>query len=140
MGILFQFMQNPGQAHWKALKQVIRYLGCTKDLWLTFGGTEKDKVEGYCDANWVSQQHCHLILGFSFHFGEGAISWSLKKQGIVALLSTEAKYIAQTHAAKEAIWLRNFINEIQGKLSRPLMMSCNNQGAIMLAKDNKFHL
>ena len=41
VGVLSQFIQNPGQAHWEALKHVIMYLGCTKDLWLTFGGKER---------------------------------------------------------------------------------------------------
>ena len=35
---LSQFIQNPGPAHWEALKRVIVFLGSTKDLWLTFGG------------------------------------------------------------------------------------------------------
>ena len=35
---LLQFIQNPGPAHWEALKRVIVFLGTTKDLWLTFGG------------------------------------------------------------------------------------------------------
>ena len=37
VSLLSQFIQNPGLAHWEALKQVIVYLGSTKDLWLTFG-------------------------------------------------------------------------------------------------------
>ena len=125
--------------HWEALKRVIRYLGCTKHLWLTFGGIEKERLEGYCNSDWASQQHRHSISGFSFHFGKGAISWSSKKQSIVTLSSTEAEYVVQTHAAKEAIWLRNFVNEIQGNSSSPLTMLCDNQGVIALAKDNKFH-
>ena len=35
VGILSQFIQNPGQAHWEALKWVITYLNTTKELWLT---------------------------------------------------------------------------------------------------------
>ena len=95
-------------------------------------------VEGFCDADWASQKHRHSISGFSFYFGVGAISWSSKKQGVVSLSSTEVEYITQTHAAKEGIWLRSFIKEIQGE-AKPLTISCNNQGAITLAKDNKFH-
>ena len=78
-------------------------------------------------------------MGFSFHFGEGAVSWSSKKQAVVALSSIEAEYISQTHAAKEAVWLRNFIVELQGKPQGPLTVLCDNQGAIALSKDNKFH-
>ena len=57
----------------------------------------------------------------------------------MSLSSTEAEYVAQTHAAKEAIWLRSFISELTGGNAKPLTISCDNQGAIALAKDNKFH-
>ena len=49
--ILSQFIKNPGQSHWEALKQVIMYLNTTKNLWLTFGGGSKLLVEGFLDAD-----------------------------------------------------------------------------------------
>lgn len=82
VGILSKFMQNPGQAHWEA-----------------FGGEKDEMLQGYCDADWASQEHRHSISGYSFHFGAGAVSWSSKKQAVIALSSTEAEYIAQTHGA-----------------------------------------
>jgi hypothetical protein len=103
VGILSQFMQNPGQAHWDGVKRVIGYLNTTKDLWLIFGGNKKTLLEGYCDANWASQPHRHSISGYLFYYGVGAVSWSSKKQNIVTLSSTEAKYVAETHVAKEGI-------------------------------------
>ena len=139
IGTLSQFIQNPAMVHWEALKRLIVYLYSTKDLWLTFGGANIDDVEAFCDADWASQAHRHSILGFSFHMGVGAVSWSCKKQNIIALSSTEAEYIALTHAAKEAIWLRNFLGEIRGCKQDPIMINCDNQGAIALSKDNKFH-
>jgi hypothetical protein len=114
IGVLSQFIQNPRLAHWEGLKRVINYLGCTRNLWLTLRGEKNTLIEGFCDSDWASQKHRHLISGYSFHFGMGAISWSSKKQNIVALSSTEAEYIAQTPTAKEAIWLREFISEILG--------------------------
>jgi hypothetical protein len=42
----------------------------------------------------------------------------------------EAKYIAQTHVAKEALYLQNFVGKIKEKFSKPLTINCNNQGAI----------
>ena len=71
--------------------------------------------------------------------GGGAISWSSRKQHIVMLSSTEAKYVVQTHAAKEALWLRSFIGEIRGTCRESMSINCDNQGAITLSKDNKFH-
>jgi hypothetical protein len=139
IGVLSQFIQNPGPAHWEGLKRVMNYLGCTKNLWLTFGGKKNTLVEGFCDSDWASQKHRHSISGYSFHFGMGAVTWSSKKQNIIALLSMEAEYIAQTHAAKKAIWLRSFISEVQGTGEKKLTISCDNQGAIALSKDNKFH-
>ena len=139
VGVLSQFIQNPGPAHWKGLKRVINYLGCTKDLWLTFGGQKDTLIEGFCNADWASQKHQHSISSFSFHYGLVAVSWSLKKQSIVSLSSTKAEYVVQTHMAKEGIWLKSFISEICGREEKPLTISCDNQGAIALAKDNKFH-
>ena len=139
VGILSQFMQNLGPAHWEGIKRVINYLGHTKDLWLTFRGKKQEMFKGYCNAEWASQAHCHSISGYLFHYGVGPISWSSKKQNIIALSSTEVEYIAETHAAKEGIWLKSFVREVIGKKMGPLMVMADNQGAISLAKDNKFH-
>ena len=140
VGVLSQFIQNPGPAHWEGVKRVISYLLSTKGPWLTFGGKKDVLLEGYSDLDWVSQKHCHSILGFLFHYGQGTISWSLKKQAIIALLSTKAESVAQTHAAKEAMWLKTFVNEVRGGQEGPLTIMADNQGAIALAKDNEFHL
>jgi hypothetical protein len=58
---------------------------------------------------------------------------------MITLSSTKAEYIAETHAAKEAMWLRTFISKITKQGSGPLTIIGDNQGAITLAKDNKFH-
>ena len=62
----------------------------------------------------------------------GAISWSSRRQQTVALSTVEAEYMAQCHAAKEAIWL----NSLQADLGyRPSAVRIfgDNQGAIALA-------
>jgi len=37
------------------------------------------------------------------------------------------------------LWLCSFLKEIRGLHDTPLTINCNNQGAITLSKDNKFH-
>ena len=51
----------------------------------------------------------------------------------------EAEYIVQAHTAKEALWLRMFVSEICEEPARAITIHSDNQGAIALAKDNKFH-
>src|SRR5262249_33058615 len=57
----------------------------------------------------------------------------------VALSSTEAEYMAATHATKEAIWIRNFVSELGFAPDGPLRILSDNQGAIALTKNPTFH-
>ena len=80
-----------------------------------------------------------LNLGVFIPYRAWGRGWSSKKQQIIALSTVESEYIAQAHAAKEALWLRTFIAELCGEDAQPLTINCDNQGAIALLKDNKFH-
>ena len=48
--------------------------------------------------------------------------------------------IHRTNAAKEVLWLCSFLRELRSTPDDPLILNCDNQGAIALAKDNKFHV
>ena len=100
-------------------------------------GAKRNTYQGVLQCR---QKHQHSISGFSFHYGIGVISLSSKIKNVIALLSTETEYVGQTHAAKEAMWLQSFVSEVQGKGKRPLTILCDNQGAIALAKNNKYQL
>ena len=105
-----QFLENPGWIHWEAVKRIFHYLLGTKMLELTYGG-EKRGLTGYVDTDGSSQEHRRAILGYVFMIDEGAVSWSSKKQELVTLLTTKSKYVATTHAAKEALWLQGLITK-----------------------------
>ena len=94
-----------------------------------------DIVANSCFMVWHSIHSWDLVTVYS----ECVIPWSSKKQNIITSSSTKAKYIAETYAAKEGIWLKTFVNETTGKMIGPLTIIGDNQGAIALAKDNKFH-
>jgi hypothetical protein len=136
--LLSQFMENPGPAHWIAIQHVFRYIQGTISLSLTFGHGEKG-LSGYSDSDWASQPHRHSIAGYVFTIDGTAVSWSSKKQPIVALSSTEAEYIALTHAAKEAVWLRNLLSELLPLFNSPIHIFSDNQLAIANTKDSRFH-
>ncbi|PSR74294.1 hypothetical protein PHLCEN_2v9956 [Hermanssonia centrifuga] len=136
---LAKFSQNPGPTHWTALKCVFAYLCGTQHYTLTLGGISSPILTGYYDSDGMSNPDCHPIAAYVFTIG-GAISWSSKGQDIVCLSTTEAEYIALTHAAKEAIWLHHLLNEVFPKQFKlPITVYSDNQGAIALSKDDRFH-
>ena len=87
----------------------------------------------------MSNEDRHAISGYVFMLNGGAVSWSSKRQDTISLSTTEAEYIALSHAAKEAIWIRNFISEIFGSVTDPILINSDNQSAIALAKDSCYH-
>jgi hypothetical protein len=138
VGILSKYLDNPGPAHWEAVKQVFAYLSGTIDWVLTFGGEEEGLV-GYADADGSMHEDRKAISGYAFILDGGAVSWSSKQQEIIALSTTEAEYVAITHMAKEALWLRTFINQVFGDIDGPMTLHSDNQSAIALTKDHQYH-
>ena len=135
---LSQFLENPGETHWEAVKRVFRYLAGTKGHVLTYGG-ERHELMGYTDADGAGQDHRRAISGFTYLIDGGAVSWRSHKQELVALSTAEAEYIAATHAAKEGIWLQRLITELYDVVITPTILHCDNQAALTLATTDNFH-
>ncbi|PSS10995.1 hypothetical protein PHLCEN_2v3346 [Hermanssonia centrifuga] len=136
---LAKFSQNPGPTHWTALKHVFAYLCGRQHYTLTLGRISFPILTGYCNSDGMSNPDHHPIAAYILTIGE-AISWSSKRQDIVCLSITKAKYIALTHAAKEAIWLYHLLDKVSHKRFKfPITIYSDNQGAITLSKDDKFH-
>jgi len=133
-----QFSENPGWIHWEAVKRIFRYLLGTKKLELTYGGEQRG-LTGYADADGSSQDHRRAISGYVFMIDGGAVSWSSKKQELVTLSTTEAEYVATTHAVKEALWLRRLITELFGSIDAPTTLFSDSKSAIALAHDRHYH-
>ena len=48
-----------------------------------------------------------------FTFGGGAISWRSVKQSSIADSTMEAVYIAASEVAKEVVWQKNFLMDLE---------------------------
>ena len=136
--LLSQFVENLGPLHWEAVKHIFRYLLGTKTLKLVYGRMEGG-LEGYTDADGATQEHRHAISGYVLLINGGAISWFSKKQEIITLSTAEAEYVAATHAAKEAIWLKHFLSEVFRPIDKPIPLYCDSQSAIALTQDGSHH-
>ena len=135
---LSQFLENPGEAHWAAAKWVFRYLSGTCNLAITYR-RDRHNLQGYTNADGSSQEHRCTILGHAFLIDGSTISWSSRKQELVTLSTVEAEYVAATHAAKEAIWLRRLIGALHVPTAIGTTLFCDNQAALHLAKTDNYH-
>jgi hypothetical protein len=126
---LSQFLDNPGDVHWEAVKGILCYLSGTKNYTLTYGNERHDLL-GYSDADGMTQEHRHAISGYTFLIDSGVVSWSFQKQELITLSTAEAEYVAVTHAAKEALWLQRLLFELFPFLESPTILYCNNQATL----------
>jgi hypothetical protein len=140
VGLVSQFCADPTEAHWRAVKRIMRYLKGTMDLQLKFNGKDRTPVEGFSDADWGGCLDCRKsTTGYVFKTAGASISWNSKKQPTVALSTTEAEYMACSAACQEIKWLLNLAELPSVNMSRPISLFCDNQGAVLLSANGIQH-
>nr|GEZ20251.1 retrotransposon protein, putative, Ty1-copia subclass [Tanacetum cinerariifolium] len=101
-----RYQQNPCESYWTAVKNILKYLINTKDMFLVYGGdsTIELGVTCYIDATWeTNRDDLRSQMGFVFVMNEGTVDRKSSKQSTTAMSSMEAEYIADAEAAMEAI-------------------------------------
>lgn len=78
----------------------------------------------------------HWLLYFSWR---NIISWSPKKQHIVARYNTKPDYHALAHIIAEIRWILSYLHELHISLSCPPTVWCDNIGATYLEVNTVFH-
>ncbi|KAK8593425.1 hypothetical protein V6N12_045507 [Hibiscus sabdariffa] len=54
-----RYQENPGEGHWVAVKNILKYLRRTKDAFLVYGGEEQLSIKGYTDASFQTDKDDH---------------------------------------------------------------------------------
>jgi hypothetical protein len=67
------------------------------------------------------------------------ISWLSNKQTLVALNTSEAKYITTSVASREVVWLQKFLDKIFDLELEPTLIHCENQSCVKLIENPVFH-
>ncbi|KAH9734858.1 Integrase catalytic domain-containing protein [Citrus sinensis] len=141
VGMVSRYQSNPEPEHWTAVKHIMKYLKRTKNYMLVYSGDELILV-GYTDSDFMSNKDSRKSTsGYVFTLASGAISWRSVKQSCIANSITEAKYVAASEAAKEAVWLRKLLQDLEvvPAVTTPLKLFCDNSGAVAQSKEPRNH-
>ena len=136
-----KYTSNPHYSHWTAVKRIFRYLSGTITMGLSYSGTSTDlSLQGYCDADYAGDHDDRKSrTGYLFILANAAVAWCSKRQGCTADSTTEAEFVAMSESVKEAIWLRRLLQSLGFPTTVPTPIFSDNQGAIQLVKNPKFH-
>ncbi|WVZ58555.1 hypothetical protein U9M48_008818 [Paspalum notatum var. saurae] len=135
---LSRFMSNPGTDHWHALERVMCYLKGIMSYGIHYSG-HPAVLEGYSDANWISDDELYATSGYVFMLGGGAVSWRSCKQIILTRSTMKAELAALDTASVEADWLRELLMDLP-VVEKPIpaiLMNCDNQTAIAKVNSDK---
>lgn len=138
-----QFMAHPLEDHWKAVKRILRYLKGTLSYGLELkpaaNTTTVFSLCAFSDADWASDpDDRRSTSGYCLFFGPNLVSWSSKKQALVARSTTEAEYRSMAHATAELLWVQSLLQEIRISFTKPVLY-CDNMSAIALSHNPVLH-
>lgn len=112
VGVLSRHMSKPSKVHAGAGKRVLRYLAGIVDFGLNYTRSTECKLEGLSDTDWGgSLEDRKSTSGVVFNLGSAAVSWMSKKQEVIAMLTTEAEYVAVSSAACQCLWLKKLMKD-----------------------------
>ncbi|KAA0062190.1 gag/pol protein [Cucumis melo var. makuwa] len=76
-----------------------------------------------------------------FTLNEGAVVWRSIKQSCIADSTMEAEYVAACEVAKEVVWLKKFLTDLEvvPNMHQPITLYCDNSGAVANSREPRSH-
>ncbi|KAD4584677.1 hypothetical protein E3N88_22278 [Mikania micrantha] len=140
VGFIARFMTKPKEFHMQLAKRILRYVKGTFNFGITYSKSSTGKLQVFTDSDYaqdIEDRRC--TSGYVFLLSDAAISWSSRKQDIVALSSTEAEYVAAANCACHCVWLKGLLGELTGKKLGIVEINCDNNSTINLSMNPVMH-
>lgn len=137
------FVSNPGPGHWEATKQIFRYLAGSVSYGIRFSdGDDQNQLQplqGFTDANFAADTVARKsTTGVLFLFYGVPVSWGSRRQRATALSTTDAEFFAASEGAREAVWLKALLLELNVSVGQ-VPIHCDSRCAISIIEDNENH-
>ena len=109
---LSRFLDKPTKELYAGAVQVLRYLAGTKRVGPVYTGEKEKRVVVFVDADWASSSDRKSTSGSLTQFGRGPTCWTASRQSNVSLSSAEAELNAISDAARNLVWLKGLLEEL----------------------------
>ncbi|GKD93956.1 hypothetical protein Tco_1373793, partial [Tanacetum coccineum] len=115
-----------------AVKNILKYLRNTKDMFLVYGGNWEAELQFdcFCDAVFeTDRDDTKSQTGYVFILNGGAVDRKSSKQSTIAMSASEA--------AMEAVWISKFISGLGTvpTINEPIRIFCDNLVALRFANE-----
>ncbi|TYK06361.1 gag/pol protein [Cucumis melo var. makuwa] len=141
VGIVSRYQSNPGLDHWTMVKIILKYLRRRRDYMLVYGA--KDLIlTGYTDSYFQTDKDSRKSTSESvFTLNGEVVVWCSIKQGCIADSTMETEYVVACKAAKETVWLRKFLHDLEvvPNMNLPITLCCDNSGTVANSKEPRSH-
>jgi hypothetical protein len=134
-----QALDKPTKNDWAKVKRIFKYLKGTSDISIVYSTAHQKELTAYSYADFTGDTKTRRSTScvVCLYMG-GPISWMSRRQTSVALLTTEAEFMAASEATKEVVWLMRLLNEITELASVPTLLM-DSMRAVKLVKNPIFH-
>jgi hypothetical protein len=136
---LARLMAKPTSCALAAAKHTLRYLKANPGLPLVYhraADITPNVMEMYVDASWASDPDTgKSTSGYVALLNGAAVSWKTQRQSTVALSTSDSEYIALCEAARDCLFLRGLLADMNAEQTFATAVHEDNQPAMHLANN-----
>jgi len=95
-------------------------------------------IESFVESDYATNKDtCRSVTRYLITIGRVLVSWQSKSQSKMALMSTEAEYIAISTCATEIKYVRMLLSELTGQEQDTRIIHKDNTGAIFMVNNSQ---
>jgi hypothetical protein len=140
VGILAQKVSKPRKLDLNECFRIIKYLMKTQDQSILLGNTKlSTPLMAYTDANWAEDRLTRKSTsGFICQVFNSTVSWSSKRQDVIATSTTESEFYALAETVKELKWLKALLKDFDIYIQDPIPLHIDSQSCMKMIENEKF--
>lgn len=139
VGLCARFQATPKESHFKATKQILRYLKGTRDLFLFYPTGDSFDLTGYVDVDYAYfLVDCKSRSGMARFLGSALISWGTKKQNSVSMSTADAEYVVVSSCCVQLLLIKQQLKD-SCVFTDIVSLICNNTSVMNMAKNPVQH-